>query len=322
MGTQAVALLSDKLKTSQAFKHMLDIAREWGVDVRLDRPAENWYHLMANERNVWVWGQKLTHKQYIGKGNRNLLFCENGLVNQNAGCYTNLRGYFGDSSIPANKEWEQIPTQEELDNLDALVKESWGIKLPAMPTFRPKQVVLVALQVHNDAPVIYYYPTKPSHRDGISWTLELCKKHLPRGPLYLFRVHPKQRDRFSRHWWLDYKNSWRDDFTLDVEGGLYEKLPYVSHVITVNSTTAGEALCWGLPVCTLGRSIFYGSDVFLDRSANPEAMQDILQFQPDMQKSRNYLCALLRHQLSYTWNRKQVETHPDFLQWCSNASKG
>ncbi len=316
---KGVGLLTKCVLASDIFKHIRAYCKSRGIDLDIARSGSGYYRNFASYENVITWGVHWRHERFRTKTKR-VMFCENGMLCQSSGMYTNNMGFFANSSIPILKEYNDDVVPDEIERLFSHVFKCWGVQIPDKPVKRAGKPILVALQMPQDSTMQFYFPLTMVGRCPVSRFLEMCYKHLPKDVPVIVRPHPKDKDRFLGHFQRMYSMYWRPEWEVDTEGSVYDLLPEVSAVVAVNSTAATEALCWGLPVAVCGRHIFTGTtDVMLDCSEDPARMNGILDFYPDMERAIRYLCAILRHQMPYDASYEMVECNKDLNHWINRV---
>ena len=313
-------LVTQAILDSVMFRSLTAIAGARGI--RLDgRLTSNDYNAtFSSADSAITWGVKRTHAQYIGNG-RNVLFLENGLLRQRYGVIVDHRGFFADSALCRDREFDQIPEPDELTRLFDHIKREWKIDY-GVASGDPSGPILIILQVHNDAPLRGpYYPTRAGAEDANLVTLTHCARYLPADKAVIVRPHPRDLAWWNAHQ-ADAAAVIPPHWTIDTAGtDVYAAIARSSALITVNSTVATEALCWHLPVAVLGRSWFTGSDAVLDCSGDPSKLSVLATFRPDPDAITRYLCAILRHTLPYASTPDQISGCASVNVWMDKVQK-
>lgn len=258
--------------------------------------------------NVISWGYKMPQRWMTSAG-QNVLFIENALLRQDMGIFVDHAGWFGDSNLSKCRE---VHAATHVD-LAHIANEWFGWKLGYGG--QASGPVLVCLQTPRDASLRYHYPAgRAVPPDGkTAHFLKLLHEHLPVGPQYLIRPHPKNRAGFKA-------DCWRDDWILDMEGSLTERLPQCSALVSVNSTCVSEAMLLGLPVATLGLGGFTGHGVTLECHDDVKRLASLPNWRPEWSKCVHYLCAVLGgHFMSY--ERPAEWPCPEWGAWLEVANR-
>ena len=273
-----------------------------------DGYAQHW----NDADDLITWGVKW-HSEHYKRNDKNVLFLENCFLKQGTAISSNISGYFACSSIVKNKEYLLEPSSTEKKRLRAHIKRYYQHKF-GEHAYDPKGPVLIPLQMNNDATMKHYFPMCDTDQ-RVYRHLELCIDNIPDSIDVMVRSHPKETKYFPEDMDLP------QNFRIDNSDNIKSVLPKCSGVIAVNSTVALEALIFGLPVATLGRSVFTGSDCVLDCSDEPGLMCDIKEFKPDMNKIEKLLCAIMRHQIPYGTTLEQLLRFPAIKDWLKIVAK-
>ncbi len=258
-----------------------------------------------SSKDLITWGIKWKSHQYK-QGGRNVLYCENAQIKQNQGIYVDSKGYFSDSSIVLNKEYDIEPSDKERQDLRDHIAQHYKGHLFGDYSYDPDGPILIPMQMNKDATMRHYFPLCKS-TERIKHHLDFAIQHLPKGTNAIVRSHPKEKN------FPDCKIP--NYFHIESSGNIQSVLKKCSGVVAVNSTVVTEALLFGLPVATLGRNIFTGSKCVLDCSGDPEKIRDILKFKPKMKDIENYLCAVMRRQLPYDSTIENTLKNPSIQEW-------
>jgi len=268
--------------------------------------------------NLITWGVKWKSSQYK-RGNRNVLFLENGLLCQRKGIYVDNHGYFADSSLVTEERNKADYTPEEAEAMATLARSCFGFKIGEV-NHNPDGPILIAMQMNGDAPMRYHFPAVKRFQGNRKETfLNLLVEHMPKGRPVILRPHPKEKG-LPEGWKLP------EGWTLEIPGAkgvgdVYKTIKRCSAVVTVNSTVATEALTSGIPVATFGYGSYKGAGVTLDCAHEHEALQGILDYTPDPEASMRYLCAVMRdHQLPYRHRNFEelLDKCTPFQNWLSD----
>lgn len=291
------------------FKHVIAYCAAKGVTLDI-LGCKKYGANIKRYRNVMTWGVKRSHSNYLGN-DRNMLFIENGLLRQGTACYMNAGGFFGDSSIVHRREWEITPTPTELLQLARMIDKRYCFKF--LGGGAADGPILISLQIPYDAPMRHYYPAAKGMKNKNLRTLELCTSHLPEGIDAIVRPHPRQREKWHGYGIEDLVESrgWR----VETEGKIYPLLQTVSAVVTVNSTTAFEAMAAGIPVATLGHHAYTGSGATLECADDPALLSTIKNYTPDNDRVAALLCAVMRYDVPMRAGREFVESLGPLNEW-------
>ena len=263
--------------------------------------------------NVVTWGMKVPQRWY-DKRQKNVLYLENGLFSQSHGCYIDTSGWFTDSSIVTGQEYFEIAEGWEEAEYQSIAQSLYG-DVPFMKSYNEDGPILLILQSRRDASVLYHFDGNGKGENTILSLLRIVNRYFSNREV-LVRPHP----RFHSEWkkvstqaLRYFGENWREDNSRNV----YQTIKRCSKVITINSTVATEALYTGIPVATLGKSTFTGSDVTLECAGNFDRLLEFDSFVPNASKIKRYLAAIMRHQLKYGSSLEDVERNRSFQKWIS-----
>lgn len=304
LGNSIVSLSQEKAEISKFIVSEEEVRRKYR-------------QIVKESNNLVTWGMKLSHRDYT-RGNKNVLFIENGLLRQNSGVFMDAGGYFADSNFKKFMHYARSYTEEELAGLEEHVNRRIG---PFLGGGNPDGPVLVTLQKENDAPMQHYFPAirgKSGNRIALTWNLLM--QNLPKGRQYVIKPHPRHIEDWNKV--KDYLKTDRDDIIIDSESNFYDLLKECSALVTVNSTTAIEALSVGVPVAVLGEHVWTGSrGVFLDCSRMPKRLGSLFSWKADEEKVKRFLCAVKRQHVPYNTSIENLREHPEFRKWISRLKK-
>lgn len=289
----AQAVVIPKIASSPVWKAIVEMAENQHVRIKTHPWGTAKYSdTLRSSRNFVTWGTRRPHSSYVENG-RNVLFVENGLLSQASGFYVDDRGYWTDSSLVLDRDWETLPEDWELERLQQHLERwfRWG---PGS-CCNPDGPIVIALQTPNDAPVQFYCPAREAE-DATAFLVRSCAQYLPEDCDVLVRPHPRDVENGKTGCLPFVRPSWE----INHADNVYQLLRRCSRLITINSTLATEALGLTMPVAVLGKGTFTGSGAVFDCSYNPKRLSDFLSWTPDPEKIQRYLCSVLRHQLLYS----------------------
>jgi len=261
--------------------------------------------LWREAQDLITWGVKWSSPQYK-RGGRNVLFCENGQLNQKY-LYVDNVGYFSHSSIVEHKEYFVEPNKSEVDNLKSHILKLYGHKFGRF-SFNPDGPILVPLQMNRDATMRHYFPGGKKNSDRVKAHIQYCIDNIPKGETVIIRCHPREKG-FPEGIKLP------NNFHIDNSGSIKDRLKECKAVVAVNSTVVTEALIYGLPVATLGNNIFTGANVTLNCANDPTRIKRILKYRPKIKDIKKYFCAVLRRQLPYNSPIEETLKNPSIQEW-------
>jgi len=276
-----------------------------------------------NHHNLVTWGVKMPQAWYDRK-RKNILYCENGLLNQHAGIYVDHRGWFGDSSIVVDKEYENDVSLDEEVEMEKIARK-W-LKFPVFfGSYDPNGPILVALQRQNDAPVRYHYKHANWRRENSILSLIRIVSGRFKDRDVIVRPHPKHmndwykvEDQASKL----FGDRWSVEIRDKTKMSIGERVKRCSKVITINSTVATEALYSGIPIATLGGGSFNNSGATFECYHDLDKLKDFDDFTPDGDKVRRYLGAVLRHQISYGCELDAIRVNKSIRFWLDGCWDG
>lgn len=301
---RAVALLPKSVLEHPIGRGLIDACACMGIALECHECYEGYRERHAAAHDLITWGVKWPHERYAG-GWRNVLYVENGLLQQRAGRYVDHRGFFCDSSIVADEEWRRTVSDSERAAMrEHLVREfGWD----ASATFDPGGPILIALQTPQDAP-LQYYCQRPAGLDGRQYVIDAAAEHLPDGVEVIVRPHPRDEtpdDGFR------VPAGWR----IERGGDVYRRLRECRAIVTANSTLAFEAMALGMPVACLGRHVYSGSGAVLECDGRPERLAELLAWRPDPAAVEGLMAAVMRHMLSPRASAQDWLANASFAAW-------
>ena len=282
-----------------------------GLDLEVPRVRrEDYPTLVQRVDNLITWGMKHPASFYHELG-ANTLFIENGLLSQRNNISIFTEGYFADSDLCINREYEQPATQPEVRQIYAIVRDRFGWDMFAGGD--PAGPILYAIQRSSDMPCQFYFPGNNMGYDSIEAGLRIAARHLNKEVVWI-RPHP----RFHNEWDMlepKYRSYFGPGWSVHKDGSIYDLLPKCSALITINSTVATEALSLGLPVATLGHSTYTGAHVTWECADNTDLLHLHRYHTPNRAAVWNYLAAVLRHQLPVSASPQQIANNVSFRRW-------
>jgi len=282
------------------------VKNELDLQINNFKARDSYRKRWRSATDLITWGVKWKCSQYR-RGGKNVLYCENGLLKQSQGIYINTNGYFGSSSIVQDKEYLIEPTDEEKENLKSHIKKCFNIDFNKERQYDPNGPILVPLQMNRDASMRHYFPFCKSP-ERVATHLQACFDNMPKTWDMIIRNQPREKR-------LPANIQIPRNYIIDNSGDFMSMAKKCSGIIAVNSTVVTECLALGIPVATLGRGAFYGSNVTLDCSSKPERISDVRFFEPNFDDIERYLCAVLRHQISYNSPIHETLKYKSIIKW-------
>lgn len=286
---------------------MADAALRCGVKLAMATTSDGYMRIWGMHKNMVTWGvhwrsdwhQRCEHK---------VLYIENALLHQKLGVYIDHMGYFGDSSIV--QEPQPDPTPAEIAEMKTHCKQAFPWRW--FEGGDPEGPIMVVCQTHNDTSVRWHnFPDRNGLREGsITALLRLCAPL--RDHKVIVRPHPKAMEHFKDQ---SKKFDWPGGWSVDSTKNVYETLRECSGLVTATSTLATEALSLGIPVACLGTAAWHGCGAVMECSGNPKRVAGVLDWKPDEDLIVKYLCAVMRHQLSYKASVEDILDNESFCKW-------
>ena len=274
--------------------------------------CRNYKKVISKNANIITWGVKIPTWWYIRQG-RNVLFLENGMFCQRTGSWIDAGGWFSESNMVKNKDYLESYTEQELNQLKEFVKIHFKWEL--FQGGDPSGPIMIIIQSLNDATVKYHFPLNRTVRGDVTTTLLNQLHYLPKDKKLLIRPHP----RFKHQWFgreKEYSRVLTREFEIDKTPNVYDSIKKCSAVVGVNSTTLSEVTALGLPVATLGESIFTGAKVTLECARKPELLKNIFDWKPSQDSIIKFLTSILRHhQLRYGCSVEDILNNKEFKTW-------
>ena len=240
-----------------------------------------------------------------------VLFCENGTIPLTWACGTGgANGASDFARLPADAFRARAVNRERLDALYARAwaqRETLAHTLAGDGELPDGPFILYAGQVRDDTQLTALSPRYPSQLSAICATWDAL---MPAGLSLVVKPHPYDIDGsvLQLHTTLP-------DLTVIVDTPIRALLtdPRCRAVVTVNSSVGLEALVLGVPVVTLGRSIY---DVLTHSAVDrqiAEAINDALNTPPDRALLGGYLDAMLDdHVVDY---HDAVDGEEKYTRW-------
>jgi hypothetical protein len=205
--------------------------------------------------NMIVWGIKVPEEWWEENfPEANILFVENGMLDQKYGAMCSLGGRYSSSHVINEMLSGRIPEPWAMKAVPEFTKEHFGWDF--LQGGDPSGPVLIVHQNDGDASVRYHFDLRkygdPSPTHAL---IRVCEEHLPPDRPVIFRPHPLARSRFRRRLRKG-QIPLPDHWELNLDGSVYDILPGCSSMVTINSTVASEALTLGIPIVTLGSNCY------------------------------------------------------------------
>jgi len=263
--------------------------------------------------NIITWGVKMPSWWYK-RTKKNFLYVENGLFSQKEGIWVDAGGWFADSDLSKGREWEGRVSRAAKKRI-VRITNKW--KWDYMGGSDPEGPILYAVQRRRDAPCLYHFPAQDKSIQALLSGIKILSEHAPDRKV-LIRPHPRYHNEWKA-FEVKAKKYFRPDWEVDRSKNVYELLPKCSALVTVNSTLATEALVLGMPVATLGRGAFTGSNVTLECSEDPTKLKGLLEFKSSTSARLGYLAACMRHQIPYRVSTKELAKNKSFQKWAERC---
>ncbi len=283
-----------------------------------DSVADSYAGLRAQtkdpDRNIMIWGGNFS-KAERDAVQANVLYFENGLIQQSHGCLVDAGGFFGDSSIRREKLWDIEPSETEAEAVKAHYRRfpfEWG------KGGDPNGPIIIALQHRCDTGCYRHFPSRAATDDSIALAVSLCAKYLPDHPV-IVRPHPRYRNQWQER--IDqYTSLLRPGWTVSSDGSFYPLLLKASALVTVNSTTAVEAMAVPVPIATLGIGVWTDSHAMLECHEKPERLAGLFDQTPDMGARLRVASAIFKRQIPYNRPDLLVQ-HPSYIEWLARCQR-
>ncbi|HIJ10495.1 TPA: hypothetical protein HA278_00430 [Candidatus Woesearchaeota archaeon] len=302
------------VENDKLFPLLYDACKEVGIDLQPNK-LSNYRENYRKAQNVITWGYKIPTEWY-NTNYRNTLYLENGLFCQRGQFWIDSRGKFSFSKLCECQEYFDTVSVDEMARIHQLAHDrfKWNLFEGYDNSCEP---YMFALQRGIDAPARLDFPLRNKKLKTNGTALEIISEHFPDLPI-IWRGHPRFPD-VLKNLMPHLKKCWRSNWSIDTSKDCYKTLKNCRGLITINSTLATETLFLGIPVATLGRSAFTGSNVTLECHDDPSKLSKITKFVPDQDRILNYLGAVMRHQLPTTSTHKDISEHREFQIWAQRA---
>ena len=289
--------------------------REVGIELRGAPLSSSYREEYLKAQNIITWGHKMPGPWYR-RNFRNTLYLENGLFCQRGQSWIDSRGMFSSSKLSKHREYFDTASGDEVARIQQLAHDRFKLNIFEQygSTCGP---YMFALQRGADASARYDFPLRRRELGTTRTALEIISKHFPDLPI-VWRGHPRFPD-VLKNLMPHLKKCWRSNWSIDTNEDCYTTLKKCRGLITINSTLATETLFLGIPVATLGRSAFTGSNVTLECHKDPSRLSEITKFVPNQKRILNYLGAVMRHQILNTSTYKDILEHREFQIWAQRA---
>jgi hypothetical protein len=303
---QVFAYVTSSINRTTLFDSIVVALKDFGIHVNLDRMLHRYYDNIYMHRNIITWGVKLPLEWYRKYPDKNILFCENGLLNQSAAMTCDHTGLY-DNSIVSRDLSE--PNNDEIEKMKEKVSKRFGLDL--FDGYDKSGPIIIAMQMIGDAPVKHNFVRDPIYN---SWELfiKICREYIHNKDV-IIRCHPRDepnevygsiRNFIPQNWKF-----------VGSKGSIYDILPNCRSMVAINSTVATEALVYGMPVATLGRGAFTNHGATLECSDDHSLLSGIDDYKPDYDKIIKYLCSVSRYEMPYNTNVDGIMSHHCFKAW-------
>lgn len=264
------------------------------------KSTSQYKEVFQSSPNVITWQCRMPH-WWTSKWGNNVLYVENSLLNQRAGCFVDSRGFFSESTLCKERH---CLNDYEVD-CDAFCERHFKTK--AFQGGDANGPILLALQCRTDCNINFEFPAAPVG-DRVEWLLTQLPKLVPRNAPLLIRPHPRERHLFENH-------PMRGEFEWSMDGDFLGTMKGCSALITVNSTAASEACLFGTPVAVLGTGSFTGSGAVFECHENLEGIRQFILHKPRSEDAQKRYCkaVLGAHFMPY-FHDGEISC-PEFERW-------
>lgn len=269
-------------------------------------------HMKDPDKNAMIWGGNFS-KAERDSFKANILYFENGLIQQSHGCYVDGRGYFGESSIRHERLWDTEPSCAE-----AVVAQYKRLALQWGIGGNPGGPIIIALQHRHDTGPYRYFPLRGAEQDSFVSVLTLCAKYLPDKPV-IVRPHPRFRTQWEERA-EEYQKLMRPGWTVNMEGSIYPMLTKASALVTVNSTVTVEAMAVAIPIAALGEGVWTDSGAVIDCHQNPARLAELFYHAPEMGARMRVASAIFKRQVPYS-QPSLLARHPAYIEWLARCRR-
>jgi hypothetical protein len=171
-------ILTDKILKSKMFKALKRYLQRPTPKYKFieNTPEKDYMENFNKSRNLITWGVKLRHTDYT-KGDKNILYVENGLLNQKRNTYLDHVGYFSDSSLVVNSRGQAPFTDDELRSTREYILDAVGADI-LKPEVDKSLPLLVCLQMNGDGPMRHCFPGAKGTKERNARFLKLVKENL------------------------------------------------------------------------------------------------------------------------------------------------
>jgi len=333
---KAIAFLHERAEKTTFLESFVNACKQKDIDVKLVLLDSAYYRhrgkiLWSTYRNILTWGIKWEHKEYISKS-RNVVFVEHTQLSQRTGWSFDASGLYKDSRFCKEKLWNSvIVTKEKERELREFIKKQFNFNL--LKGGDKNGPLLITLQHDEDAPVRNYFERSNVAKPVALCVLELVKTFINKDIPIIVRPHPLFIEEWNKIENLCiplFNNNW----SLSKSGSVYKIMKRCRGLITINSTTACEALALGIPVATLGSNIYSGSGLILECAPEDGYNYDRLKLMNDYYEmfrgngawnevikdlTIKFLYTLMKHKMPMYPTTEDFIKNEDFNIWVNRA---
>ena len=292
---------------------LAEACADHGIDIEIDPIFHDYKSKFGEVDHVITWNVRFPPSWYEYYDQCNILYMGRGLLGvPETIVYMDTKGWFEESALCAERHFDIEPSDDELKKVKEINSDVYGSELFTGGNLNGP--ILYALQGDADVKTNYHFSGRIKKIGSVASGLQILSKYFKEEKV-LVRPHPA---------FLDFWNERKDELTdkyfgpnwsVDVSENPYDIIKQCSALVTINSTLAIASLGLGIPVATLGDSMWNGSETMLECSDNPENLRKLLAFKADETKVINFLCAVERHQVYSGCRKEDILNNQEFQKW-------
>lgn len=275
--------------------------------------ANRFNALYSHYENIVTWGVRKSNDDYHYKG-KNVLFIEFASLPQRYGWFLDADGLYSDSRFCKEKLWNSSE-KESVKKLKTHFYKYYDISLFEFKN-KNNGYILLTLQNHEDAQIINYYERCENFYCKL---IDKLKENIGDRKV-LVRPHPKYSDEWKK---VEKDIKFPAKWKIDNEKNLYKSLVNCKALVTVNSTTAIEALAFGKSVYTLGDGIFTDSGVTYECNKRNylEHIDSLINTSIDTDYTLEFLRSLIYHTIPRIPSVSDIVMNNDFILWAMRTRR-
>lgn len=278
------------------------IAHDMGLNVHfldssIPKKKADYFNPLFEFQNGIVWRYfHSTHSNYT-LDKTNLLFLDDGFLEQKKFLYIDKFGFGGSSSIVLTEENTKEISPEEQIALHQEIDQRIGLYVGP----QKDGPIIVALWTDTEA-------------------IHACHEWLPSNVPIIFLRPPSLKGRFQRiiNMYLNKHQNWLLD---DGSKKVKDAVASARAVVTNLDKPAFLSISRGIPTATLGRGLWSGARCTLECDRKPMLLKTILAYDFDHNMANIYLNSVIKNQIKIDISHEELASNSHVKYWLTKISQ-